>query len=231
MKQITMSLLASTAILFTACGGGGGDAAAVPNTNQYDLRTFIDTVSYTVSGAGTLTIAGTSYDLSGTMQTTYQGTDEPIAGVIVHLHDATMILNANNIQVVQSANSATYMGNLVYVDNTTAGITCGTPLEPNAITPVPTDAQVGYISDVIPLECSDGTYQTIVMKLNDAGGDNAELAIISNTYSSQGGTLQDSQTTYVVVTPNMSMVNVELSGSVPSESATYTLNSTSITQN
>jgi hypothetical protein len=231
MKQITMSLLASTAILFTACGGGGDDTTIVPNTNQYDLRTFMDTSSYTVTGEGTAITPNGTFDLTGTYKSSYQGTSVVGSGETVHHHDVTMLLTVVGVGTIsQNAESSTYVGNIIRTNNLTEGVICEATLPLPDLTPIPTDAQVGYISDVVSLQCDDGSYATRVIKLNDAGGGNAEISVISNMFEYQGGTLLGSETDNVIVTPSMSMVNVEISGYDVSTDTTVTLNSTSITQ-
>lgn len=231
MKQITTIFLAGTAAMFmNACGGGSSDPVE-PNTNQYDLRTFIDTKGYTINGEGTISTPNDTLNLTGTLQSIYQGVSMAPSGETVHNHDITIILTADTITVTQSASSTTYEGYIVYMDNITNGVVCETPLALTEITPIPTDAQVGYISPEIPLECSDGTYITNVIKLNDAGGGNAEMSIISNVYTSQGGVLESSETDNIIVTPTMNMVNAEITGSIPADGITFVLSSTSIAQN
>lgn len=231
MKPIKMTLLAGTVMLFTACGGGGGDSIiSVPNTNLYNLRTFIDTGSFTVVGEGTANTPSGAIDLSGTYKNSYQGTSVVGSGETVHHHDITMILSGAGVTVSQKAESSTYMGNIIRTNNITDGIICEATLPLPDLTPIPTGAKVGYISDIVSLQCDDGTYITNVIKLNDAGGGNAEISLISNTYASQGGALEYSETSDIVVTPSMSMVNAEISGYIASEDATFTLYSRSITQ-
>lgn len=230
MKRIKMILLAGTVILFTACGGGGGDSTTLPNTNQYDLRTFIDTGSFTVDGEGTANTPSDAIDLLGTYKNAYQGTSVVGSGETVHHHDITMTLSGAGVTVSQMAESSTYMGNIIRTNNMTDAIICDATLPLPDLTPIPIDVQVGYISDIVSLQCDDGTYTTHVIKLNDAGGGNAEISLISNTYASQGGPLEYSETSKIVVTPSMSMVNAEISGYIASEDATFTLYSTAITQ-
>lgn len=230
MKPIKMTLLAGTVILFTACGGGGGDSTTLPNTNQYDLRTFIDTSSFTVHGEGTANTPSGTYDVSGTYKSSYQGTSVVGSGETVHHHDVTMMLTVGSVTVSQRAESSTYMGNIIRTNNITEGVICEATVPLPDLTPIPTNAQVGYISDEVSLQCDDGSYITQVIKLNDAGGGNAEISVISNIYAYQGGALQATETDNVVVTPTMGMVNAEISGYIPSEDTTFTLYSTSITQ-
>lgn len=229
MKQITTILLAGTAAMYmSACGGGSSDPVE-PNTNLYDLRTWVDTAEYTITGSGTITVSGTPYPVTGTYQSIYLGTSTAPTGETVHNHDVTMELSGANITEIQSVDSSTYMGYIVYTNNITSGVTCETPLTLSDITPVPTNAQVGYISSVIPLECSDSSYVTTTIKLTDAGGGNATFSLISNTYASQGGALLSSETDNIVVTPNMSMVSANISGSIP-PNTTFDIDSTSIVQ-
>ena len=231
MKKITTILLAGIAAMFmSACGGGGGSTPVEPNTNQYDLRTWINTAGYHIDGEGTITAPTGTLNVDGFYRSFYEGTSIAPTGETVHNHFVTLSLTAATITIMQSVNSTTYEGNLVYVDNVTDGIVCETPLALADIMPVPTDAQVGYISDIIPLECSDGSYITYLIKLSDAGGGNAELSIISNTYVSQGGALESSETDSIIVTPTMSIVNAEITGSIPADGITFALSSTFITQ-
>lgn len=234
MKKLLIGLSSLFVLLFTGCGGGGGDSttiiASAANSNQYDLRTFIDTAEYTIDGEGTITSNAVTYNATGTYQSSYQGTEVVTTGETVHLHDITMLLDAGGIAFEQSASSSTYMGNIIGILHST-DVSCGFPIESLAvIAPVPNDAQVGYTSDVVPLSCSDGTYITNVLELNDAGGGNAELSIISNTYVSKGGALKSTETDNIVVTPTMSMVNADITGSIPADGITFALYSTSITQ-
>lgn len=234
MKKITTILLAGTAAIFmNACGGGGSSDPVdpvEPNTNQYDLRTFINTKGYVIDGEGTITVPTGKLNLTGTLQSIYQGVSMAPTGETVHNHDVTIILTADTISVTQSADSTTYEGYIVYVDRITDGVVCETPLALSSLTPVPIDAQVGYISDTIPLECSDGSYVTTVLKLNDAGGGNAELSVISNTYVSQGGVLESSETDNIILSPTMSILSANISGSIPADGITFNLDSTSIAQ-
>lgn len=223
-----LAIVSASVIGLTGCGGGG--SSSEPNTNLYDLRTWIDTAEYTITGSGTITVTGNTIPVTGTYQSIYLGTSTAPTGVTVHDHDVTMILSGAGITEIQSANSSTYMGYIVYTENTTSGVTCETPLTPADITPVPTDAQVGYISSVIPLECSNGTYVTTAIRLTDAGGGNATFSLISNIYASQGGALLSSETDNIVVTPNMSMVSANISGSIPADDITFNIDSTSIVQ-
>lgn len=230
MNKITAILLTSSAtLLLTACGGGGGSTPVEPNTNQYDLRTFIDTVAYTINGEGTITAPAGTIAVTGTFKSVYNNTGV-VNGVTAHLHDVTLILSGGGTTVTSDIESATYMGNIIYTNNITENRVCETVLAPSTLTPIPIDAQVGYISDVVALTCSDGNYVTNLLKLNDAGGGNAELSIISNTYESQGGALVSSETDSIIVTPTMSMLNANITGSIPADGITFALYSTSITQ-
>ena len=262
MKQIIIILLTvAVTIVMSSCGGGGSSDPAdsnttEPNTNQYDLRKFIDTASYRVEGTGIARFFRVSYHLTGIYQSTYNGTSIVSTGETVYDHnitltldigeeipepwyktayfkDITMIPSVVDGQDIQSANISTYMGHLIYVE-LNQGRTCKTTFEFNEIAPVPTDARVGYISDEVPLICNDGTYVINVMELNDTGGGNAELSIISKTYVSEDERLLESLTTNIVLTQTMSMLNVEISIRIFLEEGfieDYTLYSTSITQN
>lgn len=232
MKKVITILLAVTAAMFmTACGGGGGGSVSEPNTNQYDLRTFIDTASYTINGEGTITISGETYSGTGVYQSTYQGTGTAPTGETINNHETIMLGSANGIDLSLLRNHATYMGYIAFVEYPNDGISCETPLSSSDVTPIPTDAQVGYISDIVPLECNNGAYITNVFKLSDAGGGNAELSLISNTYEYQGGALMVSETMNIVVTPGMSIVSAEISRNDSWNDLSLLVYSTSITQN
>ena len=118
MKRITSILLAGSSVLFiTACGGGGSSDSTEPNTNIYDLRTFIDTKGYTIEGEGTISIPNNTINLTGTYQSIYRGESTAPTGETVHNHDIGIILSADSITITQSSSSITYEGNIVYIDN------------------------------------------------------------------------------------------------------------------
>jgi len=252
IKYLEYGLALALSIGFTGCGGGGGgdtvpvgggDTAPVTNTNKYDLRTFINTAAYTIDGVGTVTLpSGDTANLTGTYKSFYDGAELFVPflvpdgavvpdEVLLHRHDGTIILTAGTMTQTISTESITHMGHIVVMNNITTAVNCVTPFTPDQITPVPIDAQVGYISDIIPLSCDNGSYITNVIRLDDAGGGNAELSIISNTYEYQGGALQSTETDRIIVTPNMSIVNVEKLISFPTGGPSLTLHSTSIVQN
>lgn len=235
MNQIITILLAGTAAMFmSACGGGSSDPVdpVEPNTNKYDLRTWIDTGGFLINGEGTLTLSPEDpINVTGSFQSEYLGTSTAPTGETVHDHNITMILSAEGVTALERKLSrSTYMGNVVSVTNAVGGGPCETTLELAALTPVPTDAEVGYMSEVVPYLCDDGRYITNQIKLEDAGSGNAIFSLLINVYESEGGALIVNETDSIVITPDMSLVSGEIIGSFPLSNISYELYSTSIVQ-
>lgn len=228
MKKIATIILAGTAAVFmSACGGGGGSTPSEPNTNVYDLRAFIDIPNYTILGTGTISSPAGTINVTGSYWSQYNGPGE-VNGT--HAHEAIMTLTDGDITVEDNFYAETYMGIIFSTYNRLTDISCElTPLILDSLTPVPSDAQVGYQSGEVTLQCSDGSYVTNSIELNDAGGGNAIFSYTSNTYE-VGGALRSTQTANIEITPNIRIVDAEISGSIPGDGITFTLYSTSIEQ-
>ncbi|MCI0501016.1 MAG: hypothetical protein L0Y61_04640, partial [Epsilonproteobacteria bacterium] len=102
-KKLAWALVIANIFMLVGCGGGGGTSGSTgggntpidtTNTNKYDLRTFMDTRSFSVDGAGTLTLSGATSNLTGTFKTEYLGATVVPTGETVHEHDDTLITNS-----------------------------------------------------------------------------------------------------------------------------------------
>ena len=234
MKQITTILLAGTIAMFmSACGGGSSDPVdPIEPSTTYDLRTWIDTGGYLINGEGTLTSSEGTINVTGSFQSEYLGTSTAPTGETLHDHNITMILSAEGLTqpFERKISRSTYMGNVISVTNAIGGGPCETTLELAALTPVPTNAEIGYISETIPYLCDDGRYITNQIKLEDAGSGNALFSLLINVYESEGGALIINETDSIVITPDMNLVSGEIIGSFPLTGISYELYSTSIVQ-
>jgi len=233
MKKLTTILVTGVAALFfTACGGGSsGDDTNPPVEYTYNLQNFLNTVAYSMTLEGTTEVANNTINISAEIFVQYKGTFTTAEGDIVHEKDITQIFNRNGTEVIGTSNAVFYNGYMVYQVINETGVYCVTPLDAEDITPIPTDAKIGYISDSLPLECSDGTYITYLGKLESAGGSNATIKGIINTYSHKGGTLINTSTSETVVDPSMNIINFSLDTKDFTNGVNTTLDSTSITQN
>ncbi len=232
MRKITTALLTGSALLFTACGGGGGGGDNPPpvETYTYDLNTFLNAAQYNFTFEGNIESVQGSIDASGTLYHSYEG-EETVDGIAGH--NQKTVLTMNNI--ISTSYSFVYEGYTAASYNELANIYCETTLSPSDVTPVPTNAKIGYVSNNIPLQCEDLTtgetsFENYLIELKSAGGSNATLNVTHNRFDRQGGTLQDSTVAYITVTPNMDMVNVETVTNSVSQGFKSTLHSTSITQ-
>ena len=222
--------MASTLLLFTACGGGSSSDGDVTEYT-YNLQNYMNTSSYRMNLEGTLQAGDNNLNVSAEMYLDYEGTHTVEGGHIVHEKELTQILNVDGIEVIATSYAEFYNGYMVYQVINETGVSCLTPLSAEEITPIPTDAKIGYISDSIPLECSDGTYMTYLGKLEGAGGSNATIKGIVNTYSHKGGTLINTGISETVVDPSMNIINYYVETKDFNNGINMTLDSTSITQN
>lgn len=218
MKKI-LGLSAIVVLLFAGWGNEDGEPAL--NTNQYDLRTFFDTGSFSSKGKGTLTKSSNTVKSKGTYQNSYQGTDVVTSGETIHKHDIKIKLTDGKKTVPKLTESASYMGNFFVIK--TDEYKCSTTLPLSDLVPLSSDAQVGYISNEVRLECDNGTYMTNAIKLKDAGGGNALISVSYNTYSSSDGTLLASETENIVVDSSMAIQDAEISAKLIPEDIGYSL--------
>jgi len=238
MKKLLIGLSSLLVLILASCGGGSGGSWV--NTNEYDLRTFFDTGSFLIEGEGTLTSPAGTISAVGTYQNSYLGTSVVTGGETVHNHDITTALNSAVATVTQSSKSASYMGNFFSINNIieteinnvieTDEYNCTTTLSLAKLTPLPIDAEVGYKSKEVRLECNNDTYMTNVIRLNFVDSENAEISISYNIYASIDDTLLASETDNIEVNASMAIKNAEISGRLIPDDVSYTFSSTLITQ-
>jgi len=207
-------LLTGMALMFTACGGGGGTSDVPPEPLiEYDLRTFIDKSSLTLNLEGI--VDGTT--VQGTYYVTYEGTFDYM-GTTLDLHQQVAVIDGTT----DTSYMGTYLGNLYAMllnDGTECYIAEGvTP------TPIPTNATIGYVSDVVPLECTEGSRVEISVKLLAGEGDSAIAATTAKWYNAYGSLLLTSES-YTTFDPNMNILAYEI------KTGNIIFQATSITQN
>jgi hypothetical protein len=139
-------------------------------------------------------------------------------------------MEGEGINIFQKSDGISYQGFGIYSNNTQTGISCATTLELDTIVALPTDAKIGYISQIIPSECSDGSYQEYILKIEDGEGSNANVNVFLNQYDKKGGSMLYSAKTIYTVDPNMKMSKVELFYNFVSDGNTADFHSISISQ-
>ena len=201
MKKLTTALLTGSALLlFTACGGGGGDNGGGNNpppttTTKYDVRSFIDTASLLIDMEGTYNGSPTEQ----TFENEYLGTIQ-YDGLTMNEHLVTYSYHG---AISSSASSYTYMGNLHYQDSYGGICTIEAGFTP---TPIPESVEVGFQSDVIPMDCGNGHLE-VSFEVKDGGGDNA-LIVATNKDITAGNMTQS----FSLVDPNMNLLEYRVEG-------------------
>ncbi len=233
MRKITTTLLTGSALLlFTACGGGGSDSGTNPTPTEYtyNLQDYLNTYS------GHMNLEGTAYTANGNIPVgmesiiEYVGTYTATTGETLHQKDQTQIYNINGTSIISTSSVGFYKGYMAELISYETGVYCGATLSSSSVTPIPKDAKIGYVSDTIPLECSDGTSMTYLLKLESAGGSNALMKGILNAYSNNGA-LVGSSTSETIVTPSMDIINYHMEIKDLVNGGSAILDSTSISQN
>ncbi len=219
MRKITTALLTGSALLlFTACGGGGGGTPdngggtnpPPANTNKYDLRNYIDKVSLRLNMEGTIS----GQDTQATFDSDYIGNYD-YSGTPIDIHEVTWIFNGSSV----ISQTGTYLGNIYGIESAERNCYIASGITP---TPIPTDATVGYVSDVVPLECDDGASAEVSMKLNADGPDNAIAVATVKLYV---GSQVTETKSFSKLDPNMNLLSYEFEGN------NISLHSISIQQN
>lgn len=207
MNFFKTTLMVSSIALFTACGGGGGSS----NTNTYDLQTYIDTASLAINLEGTIN----GVETVGTSYSTYLGiVDTPIGSL--NVHETIIIING----VAETSYGGSYLGNIYAIEGSARNCYLRTGVTP---TPVPQNATIGYVSDVVPLTCSDGATAEVSLSLESGGGDNALVVATTKLYTAGGVLVSQSLS---LVNPSMRLLEYDINiGGVA------LLHSTSIQQN
>lgn len=216
-KFITILLVGTAAIFMSACGGSSDTVdsnttvpddtnTTEPNTNKYDLRTFMDIPGYTIYGVATIGEPAGTINGTGSYQVIYNGPGE----VPTHTHEVIMTLTGEETTVDINFYAITYMGHTIYTYDRISEVECTTSIDLSTIIPVPTDAQIGYRSDSLRLNCDDGIYKINYIHLDDVGGGNAELSIINGKTDSHGAVFKGFDKYIFTVTPDMRIINAEI---------------------
>lgn len=176
MKKIYLSVLISTTFLFNACGGGGssedGTITANPTALGYDLRTYIDKSSFRVEG--TIDVDNTQ----AIYTSEYIGSEDYL-GTLLDVHENILFISNSSGSTTETSYTGTYLGNIYTIEGPSRSCEI---VDGHTPTPVPTDATIGYVSDIVPLTCTDGVTVVVYFELQDAGEDNALLVATSKTY-------------------------------------------------
>lgn len=195
MKSLKMMVAVLGVSLLVGCGGGGssGGGGTPPPVAQleYDLRTYIDKSSFTINLEGTVNGVSTL----ATSYSEYVGNVDYL-GTPLNVHENVLVING----VTETSCVGTYLGNVYAIEGSARNCYIVDGVVPN---PVPTNAMVGYVSDVVPLECTDGATAEVSFKLQAGGGDNALVVATTKLYIN-GQVLVS--TSFSTVDPNMNLL-------------------------
>jgi len=224
-------LVLSLALFFNACGGGGGgDTANIDNQSYtYNLKKFSDSHTSTTEFSGTVKVPEGTVNVTATHTSQYDGTETLENGNVIHRQSGTFIIESSNNSIISQSNSATFGGVPIYSYNQTTGVECFTTLEANETTPLPENATANYVSDITPLTCSDGTYKESLIRIVSTSGQYAQVEILTNGYTSHGGTLTHTEKDTYTIDPNLNISKIEIQLTDIINNIQYELKSTSVT--
>ena len=176
MNKLLSDLSALIVFFMIGCGGGGsaedGGVSANPTPIGYDLRTFIDKSTFKVEG----TIDGENTQVIYFSE--YLGSEDHL-GIPLDIHLNELSLNYSGSVTFESSSIGTYLGNIYTIDDPTRSCEI---VDGHTPTPVPTDANIGYVSDIVPLSCTDDVTVVVYFELQDGGDNTALLVSTSKTY-------------------------------------------------
>ncbi len=208
MRKITTALLTGSALLlFTACGGGGGSSTPTdggatepePVVNTYNIRDYIDKASTIMQVEGTKN--GNSVE--GELRNIYVG-DIDYNSYTFHQHEG--VFSNFTEGTSRLTYSDTYQGNIVGIsDNYNLDCTIDTTNGDPA--PIPTNATIGYTSDITTLVCTNGEIREISFTLDAGTGDNAVITA-TNHITVSGQAITTSSVS--IVDPKMTLLSYEL---------------------
>lgn len=173
MKKLLLGLSVLLVLFVIGCGSsedGGGSAS--PTVLEYDLRTYIDKSSFKVEG----TIDDVNTPV--TYISEYIGSEDYL-GTLLDVHLNLLSYNDSGGVISETSNTGTYLGNIYTIEGPSRSCEI---VDGHTPTPVPTDATIGYVSDIVPLTCTDDVNVVVYFELQDAGEDNALLVATSKTY-------------------------------------------------
>lgn len=192
MKKLLLGLLVLLVLFVIGCGGSGGVSAS-STVLDYDLRTYIDKSSFRAEGTVNSENTLATYTSEYTGSVGYDGT-------LLDLHKN--ILSVNNTD--ETSLIGTYLGNIYTIEDPSRYCEI---IDGHTPTPVPTNATIGYVSDIVPLSCTDGTNVVVYFELHDGGDNNALLISRSITYMNGDALVVESIST---VDTNMNLLAYEM---------------------
>lgn len=174
MKSLKVIVTVFSMGLFVGCGGGSSSSDSTtitaPSPIEYDLRTYIDKSSFTTNLEGTVNGVNTV----ATNYSEYVGNMDYL-GIPLNVHENVLVVNG----ITETSYMGTYLGNIYALEGSARECYIAEGVTP---TPIPTNAMIGYVSDVVPLVCTDGATAEFSFRLQDGGGDNALIVATSKLY-------------------------------------------------
>lgn len=213
MKYLLPGLAVTTALIFSGCGGTGGE-----NETPFDPNTTFNLSKYNSSNIS-MSLAGSDTEgnvISSTVSTSLQSQDNTQK---IFKSYVNMTLN-ESVNVAQTTiNTVDSSGRLISTVNQTNGTECYLGNNPS---PLPADAKVGYFTDTFSYSCSDGNDYTMIGAL--IVGENG-LGNFTWTYNYTDGT---SSKATAFLKPNGTATAYKLVVNYPAYDVTMTLNSTNV---
>ena len=123
-----------------------------------------------------------------------------LAGVPLDVHESVFIINGNT----SYSYSGTYLGNIYAIEGDARDCYLADGVTP---TPIPTNATIGYGSDVVPLVCTDGAHVEVSLKLQSGGGNNTHVIATTKLYTNGGVIVSTSSS---ILDPNMVLLSYEI---------------------
>ncbi|MGB5506717.1 MAG: hypothetical protein WBM70_08530 [Sulfurovum sp.] len=177
MKKLLSGLSVLFMLFVIGCGGGGsssddGGVSANPTPIGYDLRTFIDKSFFRAEGTVD------DVDILVTYFSEYIGSEDYL-GTPLDMHLNELSLTYPGGVTFETSYTGTYLGNIYTIEGPSRNCEI---VDGHTPTPVPTDATIGYVSDIVPLSCTDGVTMVVYFELQDGGDNTALLVSTSKTY-------------------------------------------------
>ena len=95
----------------------------------------------------------------------------------MHLNELSLTYSGG--VTFETSYTGTYLGNIYTIEDPYRSCEI---VDGHTPTPVPTDATIGYVSDIVPLSCTDGVTMVVYFELQDGGDNTALLVSTSKTY-------------------------------------------------
>lgn len=180
MKQYLLIGLVSLGLMLSGCGGGSS-GGTVENNNTYDL-TILDTKTFKMNINGNIKSATETITFTGFTSNTYLGT-ETVNNSITHksrINSAFEYSNGNSIN--NESIEYNKSGWTLKMVHNTDGYTCYLTNNPD---PLPTNANIGYVSSQAIVECDNGNKQITTVSLDALTATNAQVKIYYETFENE----------------------------------------------